>query len=299
MIGAVTGTGVAPNSRDDSVDPEMLRSVQLIELEILRELARRCAEESLRWFVIGGTLLGAARHRGFVPWDDDIDVGMPRVDYERFEALCRRSPDARYAWQSCSTEPAYPFLYGKLLRTGTHVVEPAIARLPIRHAIAIDVFPLDGAPGSGIGRRVHGMAFKIAATTVGARIARTGLRRYLAYLFRAIPRSWGTDLAGALARRYPFDASPYVVNASGAWGYHRECQPRIRFEPPAVLEFEGMRVPAPGLWQDYLAQVYGDYMRLPPPPQRRARHTLAVLNLSADADADADTAAQAPHRLEP
>jgi lipopolysaccharide cholinephosphotransferase len=297
MIGAVTGTGVAPKSRDDSVDPEMLRSVQLIELEILRELARRCAEESLRWFVIGGTLLGAARHRGFVPWDDDIDVGMPRVDYERFEALCRRSPDARYAWQSCSTEPAYPFLYGKLLRTGTHVVEPAIAHLPIRHAIAIDVFPLDGAPGPWIGRLVHGLAFKLAATTLGARIGRTGLRRFVAYPFRAIPRSWATGLVGVLARRFPFDASPYVVNASGAWGYRRECQPRSRFEPSAALEFEGTPVPVPGQWHAYLTQVYGDYKRLPPPEQRRARHALAILSLGLDTDVD--TPAPAPHLLEP
>ncbi len=275
---------------DGLADPTTLRRVQLIELEILRELARRCEEASLRWFVIGGTLLGAVRHRGFIPWDDDIDVGMPRADYERFEELCRRSSDPRFAWQSSSTDPAYPFMFGKLLRADTHVIESAVAHLPIRHAIYIDVFPFDGAPGSAIGRRTHGMAFKVAATALGARIRRTGVRHYVAYLFRVVPRSWAVGLIGLLARRFAYDASSNVVNASGAWGYGRECQPRSRFEPSAILEFEGMPVPAPGWWHAYLTQIYGDYMRLPPPEGRRPRHALTIVNLGDGAP----TAAQAP-----
>jgi lipopolysaccharide cholinephosphotransferase len=272
---------------DASADQQTLRRVQLIEFEILRELARRCEEESLRWFVIGGTLLGAARHQGFIPWDDDIDVAMPRADYERFETLCRRSSDARFAWQSSSTDAAYPFVYGKLLRADTHVVESAVAHLPIRHAIYIDVFPLDGAPGSRIARRAHGIAYKAAATTLGARIRRTGVRRYVAYLFRVIPRSWATGLIDLLARRFAFDASPYAVNAGGAWGHARECQPRDRFEPSAVLDFEGMPVPVPGQWRQYLTQLYGAYMELPPPEQRRPRHALHILSLGDHAGAAA------------
>lgn len=278
---------------DGLVDPATLRRVQLIELDVLRELGRRCEEASLRWFVIGGTLLGAARHRGFIPWDDDIDVGMPRADYERFEALCRRSSDARFAWQSATTDPAYPFMYGKLLRAGTHVVEPALAHLPIRHAISIDVFPLDGTPGSELGRRVHGLAFKVAATTLGARIRRSGPRRYAAYLFRAIPRSWATGLIDRLVAQFPYDASPYVVNASGAWGYRRECQPRGRLEPSATLPFEGMTVPVPGRWHEYLTQVYGDYLQLPPPDKRRARHRFTIRSLGDAVDA-ADPAPRWP-----
>jgi hypothetical protein len=82
-----------------------------------------------------------------------------------------------------------------------------------------------------------------------------------------------------LATRFPFDASPYVVNAGGAWGYGRECHPRDRFEPAATLDFEGMRVPAPGQFQAYLAQVYGDYLRLPPPAERRGRHARTIVDL--------------------
>lgn len=293
--GPATGaTGDQPGPQDQ-VGGGVLRRVQLIELEILHELERRCAEASVRWFVLGGTLLGAARHQGFIPWDDDIDVGMPRPDYERFEALCRRSADARFAWQSCSTDAAYPFVYGKLSRSDTHAVESAIAGLALQHAISIDVFPLDGAPETRIGRQLHGLAFKIASTALGARIRRRGARQYAASLFRAIPRPWAVGIIGRLVRRYPYDTCAYVVNAGGAWGYGRECQPRARFEPPAMLEFEGRPVPAPGQWHEYLTQVYGDYRRLPPPEQRHARHALTILSLGDPAGA----AAPGPHPPEP
>jgi lipopolysaccharide cholinephosphotransferase len=282
-IDAVTGERGPGAGASGVPDAPLLRRMQLIELEILQELARRCESASLRWFVIGGTLLGAARHGGFIPWDDDIDVGMPRPDYERFDVLCRRSPDTRFAWQSSGTDPAYPFLYGKLLLVGTRVEEAPLAGLPIRLGVSIDVFPLDGAPGSGPGRWVHALAYKAAATALGARIRRAGIRRYVAYPMRALPRSWAIGLVGLLARRFTYDGSTYVVNAGGAWGYGRECQPRRRLEPPATLEFEGMRVPVPGRWHEYLAQIYGDYMRLPPPDERHPRHEVTVLSLGSQA----------------
>jgi lipopolysaccharide cholinephosphotransferase len=264
----VTGEHDSGAGASEVPNAALLRRMQLIELEILQELARRCESVSLRWFVIGGTLLGAARHGGFIPWDDDIDVGMPRPDYERFDVLCRRSPDGRFAWLSSGTDPAYPFLYGKLLRVGTLVEEAPLAGLPIRLGVSIDVFPLDGTPRS---------------TALGARIRRTGIRRYVAYPMRALPRSWAIGLVGLLARRFTYDGSTYVVNAGGAWGYGRECQPRRRLEPPAALEFEGLRVPVPGRWHEYLAQIYGDYTRLPPPDERHPRHEVTVLSLGSQA----------------
>jgi lipopolysaccharide cholinephosphotransferase len=267
-----TGGGRRPGDRSD------LRELQLVELDVLREFARRCDAASLRWFVIGGTLLGAVRHRGFIPWDDDIDVALPRPDFDRFEALYGRSADPAYTWQSCRTDPAYPFAYGKLGRTGTCIVEPAIAHLPIRQPVHVDVFVLDGAPGSMLARGLHALIVKLAVTTLGARIRRTGVRR-IAYPLRLVPRSWAIRLVDRLAGAFPYDRSPSVVNAGGAWGYGRECQPRGRFEPAATLEFEGLPVPAPGRWHEYLSQVYGDYQRLPPPDQRRPRHQRQVVDL--------------------
>ncbi|MEI7744920.1 MAG: LicD family protein [Chloroflexota bacterium] len=261
------------------MDEHTLRDVQRIELELLRVFARRCEEASLRWYVLGGTLLGAARHGGFIPWDDDIDIGMPRPDYERLAGLWTSAPEPGTAWESGRSNRSFPFLYGKLARTDTKVVETALAHLPIRHAVAIDVFPLDGAPGPWFGRRLHALAFKLAATTFGARIRRSGPRRFAAYPFRLVPRGLADALVDRLVRRFPFDASPYAVNGGGAWGYRRECQAHDRFEPARALPFEDLTVPVPGRWHEYLAQVYGDYRRLPPPEQRRPRHAVTIIDL--------------------
>jgi lipopolysaccharide cholinephosphotransferase len=276
--GTVEGPAV-PGSATDGESPGTTRRLQLVELDILHEIARRCEDEGLRWWVIGGTLLGAARHQGFIPWDDDVDIGMPRPDYERFVAICRASDDPRFTWQDPETEAAYPFIFGKLLRTGTRVEEPVLAHLPIRHGVYVDVFPFDGAPASRLARRVHGLAFKAAVTAVGARIHRTGARRYVAYAFRLVPRRLSLAVVRLLARSAPFDHSPYAVNGSGAWGYARECQPRERLEPAAQLPFEDMIVRTPGQWHEYLTQVYGDYGQLPPADRRRPRHDLRVEQL--------------------
>ena len=248
-----------------SADPGTLRRVQLIELEILRELARRCEEASLRWFVIGGTLLGAARHRGFIPWDDDIDVGMPRADYDRFEALCRRSTDARFAWQSYDTNPAFPFMYGKLLRAGTRAVEAAVAELPIEHSIAIDVFPLDGAPGSAIGRRAHGLAFKVATTTLGA-----------AHPANRLPALWRVSVPGhpqVMGDRPHRRPVPPVRVRRVVVCRERRWRLGLRAGVPAARPLRaardarvrgdaGRRCPAGG--SECLTHVYGDYAQLPP-----------------------------------
>ena len=251
-----------------------LRDLQLQEVELLRELARRCEAWSLRWYVLGGTLIGAARHQGFVPWDDDIDVGMPRPDYERFASLVASARDPRFVWQSAATEAAYPFAYGKLLLAGSGLVDPSVAHLPLRRGAFIDVFPLDGAPSPGLGRWVQRIGLKLAVTALGSPLRRPGVRGVAALPLRLVPRSLALAVLAGLARRHAFDRSPATVNPAGAWGYARECQPRERFEPAARLRFEGLDVAAPRRWRDYLARVYGDWERLPPAAERRPRHGL-------------------------
>jgi CDP-ribitol ribitolphosphotransferase len=246
-----------------------IRSVQRQELELLRVLANRCEAEGIRWFALGGTLLGAAREGGFIPWDDDVDVGMPRPDYERFVASCRRDPDPRFAWHDAETDHAYPHAYGKMVGAAGPGDLGTDAACPPPF---LDVFPIDGAPGCRVTRRAHAVALKLAVTALGARLRRRGPRRILALPFRAVPRRLSLGVLAIATRRYPFDQSSWAVNAAGAWGYARECQPRDRFVPTRTLPFEGMTLAVPGGWSAYLQAIYGDWRQPPEPADRRPRH---------------------------
>ena len=128
----------------EGLAPSVLRALQLVELEILREFVRLCEANGLRYYLAYGTLLGAVRHKGFIPWDDDIDVTMPREDYERFAAICGAGLPGGLRWQSYATEGHYPVWFGKLIREDTVLRQALSDHLDISQSVFIDVFPLDG-----------------------------------------------------------------------------------------------------------------------------------------------------------
>jgi lipopolysaccharide cholinephosphotransferase len=259
-----------------------IRQLQIEELAVLKEFLRICTLTSLRYYFIGGSLLGAVRHKGFIPWDDDVDVGMPRPDFDRFAAVCSQDLDSRYTWQTYLTEPVFPFMFGKLLRNGTEIYDAATAHLPIQHSVGIDVFPLDGTPDRAVARLAHKSLIKLGLIRVAAGTQRSGPRAALATITRAMPRRWGISLCEALARRSRFEKSRYVVNLGGAYGYSKEAVPREWFGDGDELEFEGLAVCCPEKWDAYLTHIYGAYMTPPPEGKRRSGHGLIGLRLSTD-----------------
>jgi lipopolysaccharide cholinephosphotransferase len=260
----------------------MLRQLQLTELEIFREIKRICDLSSVRYYMLGGSVLGAVRHKGFIPWDDDIDVAMPRPDYERFASICATQLDGRFWWQSYRTEDRYPLVFGKLLHCGTELLQQPTQHLPIRHSVYVDVFPLDGIPQSRLTRLGHKHVLKFCEMRISADVRRRGYKRLAASLTRVIPRGLAIKLFETLARRFDYDLSHAVVNHGGTWGYEREAVPKEWFGDGEDLEFEGMSVRCPTKWDAYLTQVYGDYMTPPPEEQRRGYHELTSFRVTSD-----------------
>ena len=119
-----------------------LRLIQEIELDILLEFDRICKKHGLKYQLYSGTLIGAVRHEGFIPWDDDIDVAMPRADYDKFIELKDELADD-YFFQSYETDPQYINRFGKIRKNGTVFMEKLVQELDMHHGIYIDVFPFD------------------------------------------------------------------------------------------------------------------------------------------------------------
>ena len=126
------------------MERELLRKVQLTQLEIAKEIRRVCEENDIPYFLTCGTLLGAVRHQGFIPWDDDVDVWMPRADYEKLEQIVNSETDTPYRVMNFHNTNGFTLAYGKLVHTGTSLVEHVAGAVDT--GLFVDIFPFDGLP---------------------------------------------------------------------------------------------------------------------------------------------------------
>lgn len=134
-----------------------LRKVQLTILSIFREIVRICDENDICYFIIGGTALGTVRHGGFIPWDDDFDIGMTRENYNKFLTIAQKKLPQDLFLQTIETEPESPFYFAKVRKNGTKFVEKYCKNLNIHHGVYVyvDIFPYDNIPNDQKLRKKH------------------------------------------------------------------------------------------------------------------------------------------------
>ena len=261
------------------MDDQDLRAIQLRELDILRDFHRVCQALGLTYYLTAGTLLGAVRHQGFIPWDDDIDVAMPRADYERFIREGQALLDAGLFVQSWRTEPNFPYEFAKIRQRGTRTDEPILRAIAMDQGIFIDIFPLDPCPDRD---GPAGLFFKLVELLnccVLARVSREFVCGYtkpgaklLWRLLRHLPNRWLFALRDGVRKAAGWRASGRrLCTVSGHHGYPRETYDAAWFGTRTTLPFEGDRFPAPGGWHELLQHMYGDYLT-PPPESDRQGH---------------------------
>ena len=264
------------------MDRALLRRVQLTQLEILREVDRMCRENDIHWFLCCGTLLGAVRHQGFIPWDDDLDIGMLRQDYEKFCRLAPEKMDPRFFVQSWYTEPDYPLPFGKVRMRNTVYVE-AKSKVFRENGIYIDVFPFDNAPEDPAEQAAHAVKlndlFRLKLMKSGYqpwlekdRINWKKRIGYLLYQVKAMSYSQ-EELAAqydALAAAYP--EGTVLCRQRGL--RKLECYPAGWFRNLAELPFEEDHFPVPKDYDAVLTAQFGDYMTPPPENSREDRHQI-------------------------
>lgn len=254
-----------PGMEDDE-----LRALQMEELNILRAFRRVCEEQGLRYCLTGGTLLGAVRHKGFIPWDDDGDVEMFREDYERFISLGVNALGPGYVCQSTATDPEAPRYFAKL-RSETLVG---------KRTAFVDVFPLDKCPDRKALAILQMKGVRLMSAALMARELdgfECGYSRwYMRALFQVmcrVPSGVLVKLRDGIRRFFGLFASGRkVCNADGRYSYPGEVREMSWYGEEAALEFEGERFSAPCGWDALLTNMFGNYMTPPPESERQGHY---------------------------
>lgn len=257
-----------------------LREVQLVELDMLLELQRRCEKKNLRFFLAGGTLLGAIRHKGFIPWDDDIDVCMPRPDYEQLFESYPPQRDERYQFQYFKTGFKRPF--GRIYDTKTKVERDMLKEGPSGGHLWIDIMPVDGLPDDmaeveRIYKRRNFLdlltRMSIAKPWKGVSPLSGAIRTiFINPILSLITTDRLIGWSEKLAKTYPYDSCTYIgAIAGGEYGI-AERMLKSEYEQTVDVEFEGHTFKTYSCWDSYLKGLYGDYMTPPADADRDRTH---------------------------
>lgn len=265
----------------------MASEIQKKLLEMFEWFHKYTKENSLRYYIVGGTLLGAVRHQGFIPWDDDIDVAMPREDYNKLAKLLSVKND-KYIMESpnyCSND--YYYAYAKLYDTSTTVTEYCNGY--ITRGIYIDIFPLDGI-GNTIEKaknnyRYIDILYKLLMTkTCLIRKERKWYKNFAIRIAKFIPNKLLNVKAlinkiNDLCSKHSFDDSNYVGNLLSTYGFKDVVQKSV-YGTPKLYSFDGIKVYGVEDYEKFLTNVYGNWRELPPIEKRISLHDFFEFDLN-------------------
>ena len=243
-----------------------IKKLQAVELEALKEIARICEKENIKWFLVGGSVLGAVRHKGFIPWDDDIDIGMFRPDYERFIAVCKKYLSDKYFLQTLLTDKNYHLGYAKIRVNGTLYVQENVAHRDMHHGVFVDVYPIDEVPDSQSARRRQKLCANLSyALCRGETVTGQGgaIKLITKVLTAVMPKSALKKIGVFFDGKVKKYHGKMIANVYGIKQYYAEIMPREYIGNPVKLEFEGECLPVPEKYDAYLTHLYGDWSKEP------------------------------------
>lgn len=253
-----------------------LEELKQLQLQILDEVASFCNQHNIKYFLMAGTLLGAVRHQGYIPWDDDIDIGMLREDYEKFIKLFPQFDKNYYLYgYEVNHKSSFPFL--KICLKNTIMKENSIYNE--EYGINIDLFPIDG-----ISSHNTGLVFKKIQSLICLRHLKVYgmnnnkslgvkkiLKKIVLYFIQILSISYILDiLILELKKQGRFKS---IVKGNLVWGYGKKelVSPDI-FDEMIEISFEGKMYTIPEKYDIWLSCVFGDYMTLPPIEERKTHH---------------------------
>ena len=264
-------------------------TVQALTLNILDVFIDFCEKNRLRYYFTGGALIGVVRHRGFIPWDDDIDIGMPRPDFNRFHKLIKEHMPEGYGICDRFTDAKWHFAMSQFIDLESEI-EINLAEKPRKAHIWIDIFPLDGLPDGKIKRwfRVKNILFhrylvQLAhiSTQVDNHRKRPWYEKAVLKLCTVIPvgrlinSGRVMDDMDRILQKSDFYKAGYAGNMLGRYR-EREVVPSSYFGEPKKGPFENRSVNIPAKTHELLTALYGNYMKLPPEDKRESHNVRLI-----------------------
>lgn len=262
--------------------PDDLRKAQLLMLKILKEVHRVCEENGIRYFLSDGTLIGAVRHNGFIPWDDDLDIGMLREDYEKFIDIAPKKFGKEFCLQIYKTDCGYGHQFGKVLLSGTKWIEQvAIRTSRLFSGIYIDIFPYDKIPTGRLKQEFLSFTYKFWKSQVLIKQKYVFYRNIHGFFHKsyfivkkAIGLLFSLDYSvrkrDSICMRYKDRDKNFCITKYGGNFWKNQNRPES-FATFVLHTFEDSEFYIPSDYDSILTNLYGDYMMLPP-PEKRCNH---------------------------
>jgi len=257
---------------------EEVRRLQLIELDILKEVDRVCRENGIRYYLGEGTLLGAIRHKGFIPWDDDVDILMPREDMEKFMAICDEKLKPNYRFQYYHNVKNYWVQSPKVrLLDKTEFEQPALKKYTADVGPYIDIFPLDYAPTSFAKLEWQERYIKILRRALflktGFSKPKNKKQKLLKLLTKFTTVHQIHNKIVKIGKKYNNGKKTHYCNFGSYYSIRKEVYPVITFDDPVYVEFEDGLFPVPRNYDYVLTTTYGNYMQEPPVKKQIPKHS--------------------------
>lgn len=271
--------------------PELLRELQLKQMDMLVYFRNFCEKNNLTFYLIGGSLIGAIRNGGFVSWDDDIDVMLPRPDYERLTKLWKeQESNERFELLRTDDKIFTGNIFTTLTDKNYTLVKANQTERDIPHGLVMDIFPLDAAPDSPLKRKmqlVWTMIYSLFLAQVVPEnhggIVELGSRVLLGIFKGDKIRRKIWQYAEKQISKYKFEDNEYVTELCSGPKWMVPKYPKEIYKGVTYVTFEGERMPCMSGYDKYLTMIFGDYMQLPPKEEQKPHHEIAYLDLNTPA----------------
>ncbi|MBQ9131940.1 MAG: LicD family protein [Clostridia bacterium] len=267
----------------DWIVTETTKKVWWIQLDLVKQLDRICKKHNLRWYPMWGTLLGVIRHKGYIPWDDDMDVVMPRADYEKLIAICQTELSNPYFLQTTLNDKQCYYMWVTLRNSNTTGNRETCLSKQQNNGIGIDIMPLDGCQDKPLAYKISRFPVRVATVLANTYVNEfnTGkiaviLRKFLrlfkfnykkAYLWAEKQnKKFKWENYNRVAFRAHADPLTKVIQ--------RDMWLKEDFATTIDMPFENITIPVPCGYDRILKQIYGDYMKFPPMDKRQGKHDM-------------------------